>query len=91
MSNSSDDPKKDDRQDKPKPAVSIATPKFKRGLKGFFTDTSREMKKVNWPTKRETSRLTFVVLSLVVVIAVMLSIMGWASDTFVAVITKGRI
>jgi preprotein translocase SecE subunit len=89
MSNTPDDPK-NEGLDRPKAPSSIATPKFKRGLKGFLSDTSREMKKVNWPTKKETNRLTFVVLSLVVVIAVMLSMMGWVSDTFVALITKGH-
>ena len=91
MSNAPLDPKKDDKQDKPKPPGSIATPKLKRGLKGFFHDTSREMKKVNWPAKKETNRLTFVVLSLVIIIAVMLSLMGWASDTLVTLITKGKV
>ncbi|MFI5385815.1 MAG: preprotein translocase subunit SecE [Fimbriimonadales bacterium] len=90
MSNSPEDSNKD-TPDKPRLPSSIATPKFKRGLKGFFTDTSREMKKVNWPTRKETTRLTFVVLSLVVFIALMLSGMGWISDTLVILITKGRV
>jgi len=81
--------KKDDSQ--PRPATTIATPKFKRGLKGFLTDTSREMKKVQWPTRRETNRLTFVVLALCVMIATMLSVMGWFSDTIIAILTKGRV
>jgi len=91
MSNEPNEPKKDGGQGKPKPPTAIATPKFKRGLKGFVADTKREMNKVNWPTKKETTRLTSVVLSLVIVIAVMLSLMGWASDTVVALITKGKI
>ncbi len=82
---------KDDSQDKPKLGGAIATPKFKRGIKGFLTDTSREMKKVTWPTRKETSRLTVVVISLVVIIAVMLSLMGWVSDGLVAIVTKGHI
>jgi preprotein translocase SecE subunit len=91
MSNEPNDPKKESGQAKAKPPTAIATPKFKRGLKGFIADTKREMNKVNWPTKKETTRLTSVVLSLVIVIAVMLSLMGWASDTVVALITKGKI
>ena len=82
---------KEDSQDQPKVPSSIATPKFKRGVKGFFTETSREMKKVNWPTKKETSRLTFVVMSLVVIVATMLSGMGWVADTFVTLVTKGSV
>lgn len=81
----------DEQQDKPKPPSSIATPKFKRGLKGFIADTRREMKKVTWPSRKETNRLTFVVLSLVVACAVMLSVMGWFSDVVVQIITKGHV
>jgi preprotein translocase SecE subunit len=91
MSNESDELKTDVRPDKPKAPSTIATPKMKRGLKGFIHETKREMKKVNWPSRKETNRLTFVVLSLVVLIAVMLSVMGWASDTLVTIITKGRV
>lgn len=91
MSKSPEDPDKDSGQDRPKAPTSIATPKFKRGLKGFFTDTSREMKKVNWPSKKETNRLSFVVLSLVVVVATLLSVMGWVSDTFIQLLTKGHV
>ena len=88
MSNTPDESRKDDKQ-QPKAPSSIATPRFKRGLKGFLSDTNRELKKVSWPSRKETTRLTFVVLSLVVVVAVMLSLMGWVSDTFVLLITKG--
>jgi preprotein translocase SecE subunit len=91
MSNDSGDPRKDDKLEKPKAPSSIATPKFRRGFKGFVTETRREMNKVTWPSRKETNRLTVVVLSLVVVIAVMLSLMGWASDTIVAIITKGKV
>ncbi len=40
----------------------IPIPKSKRGLKGFFQETSLELKKVHWPTNQETTRLTSVVL-----------------------------
>jgi len=82
---------KDDSQPRPKLPSTIATPKFKRGLKGFLTDVSREMKKVHWPTRRETNRLTFVVLTLCILIAVMLQLMGWFADTIIAILTKGRV
>jgi preprotein translocase SecE subunit len=85
-----DDPKPV-RPDQPKMATSLPTPKMKRGLKGFLNDVSREMKKVAWPSRAETNRLTFVVLTLVVSIAVMVSLMGWASEVIVALITKGRV
>jgi preprotein translocase subunit SecE len=75
----------------PKAPTSIATPKFKRGFKGFLTDTGREMKKVSWPTKKESTRLTVVVLSLVICLAVLLSVMNIAADTAVTIITKGKV
>lgn len=50
-----------------KQAVGIATPNFKRkGLKGFFSDTRTELKKVTWPSRKETFRLTGVVLTVCV-------------------------
>lgn len=43
----------------PKPPL----PDFKkRGLKGFFGDVASEMRKVIWPSREDTVRLTGVVL-----------------------------
>ncbi len=80
-----------DTTNTPKGPTSIATPKMKRGFKGFLSDVKREMKKVNWPTKKETNRLTGVVVSLVVVVALALTGMGWVADTLVTLITTGRV
>ena len=33
------------------------------GLKGYFSEVIRELKKVQWPTPRETTRLTGVVVA----------------------------
>ena len=87
MSDNDNTPKK---PDSPKPG-SIATPKFKRGFKGFLSDTNRELKKVNWPTKKETTRLTGVVISLVIVLASALVGMGWVADTLVGILTRGKV
>lgn len=75
----------------PKTPTSIATPKMKRGLKGYIAETKREMKKVIWPSNRETTRLTFVVLCLVIFLAIMLSAMGYVADVMINVITKGKV
>lgn len=91
MSTGPEDPKKGDKTPQPKTATALPTPKMRRGFKGFMADVSREMKKVNWPTKKEANRLTFVVLSLVVSVSVMLSLMGWASHVLVSLVTKGRV
>jgi preprotein translocase SecE subunit len=80
----------DDKKTAPAKPGAIATPTMKRGLKGFFADTKREMKKVNWPTRGETNRLTFVVLALVIVVATMLSVSSWIADSLVTIILKGH-
>jgi preprotein translocase SecE subunit len=41
----------------------VALPSSRRGVKGFFAETSRELRKVNWPSPREATRLTGVVLT----------------------------
>lgn len=44
-------------------ATNVPSPKIRRGPKGFLTDTRAELKKVTWPTRAETNRLTGVVLA----------------------------
>ena len=44
----------------------VALPSSRRGVKGFFSETARELRKVNWPSPRETTRLTGVVLTVCV-------------------------
>ena len=75
----------------PKQPSSIPIPKSKRGMKGFFTDVNRELKKVNWPSRPETNRLTGVVLAVCVMMAVLLLAMGEVAQTFVSLITKGTV
>lgn len=42
----------------------VPLPKSRRGLKGFFRETLRELKHVHWPSRHETNRLTGVVLTI---------------------------
>ena len=42
------------------------------GLRGFIRDTRAELRKVNWPTRREARSLTFVVVVVMVVMALFL-------------------
>jgi preprotein translocase subunit SecE len=72
-----------------KPQGSVPIPKSKRGLKGFFAEVGREMKKVSWPTKAETNRLTGVVLAVCVMIVIILSAMSTVFDTLVKLLTQG--
>jgi preprotein translocase SecE subunit len=69
----------------------IPIPGSKRGVKGFFVDVGREMKKVNWPNKRETNRLTGVVLAVCFLVVVLLTGMSIVSDMIVRLVTEGRV
>ncbi|MCE9558243.1 MAG: preprotein translocase subunit SecE [Armatimonadetes bacterium] len=56
-------------------AGSIPIPKIKKGLRVFMREAFAEMKKVHWPTKHETTRLTNVVyLVCVMVVAFLFTI-----------------
>jgi len=41
-------------------------------IKNFFQESRQELKRVNWPTPRETARLTGIVIGLAVGVAVFL-------------------
>ena len=56
----------------------IATPKFNRGFKSFFSEVGREMRKVNWPPRSETTRLTGIVLAVCGMVLLMLFALNWA-------------
>lgn len=76
-----------------KPNTSLPTPKFKksRGIKGFLTDVGREMKKVSWPTRQETNRLTGVVLAVCLMLVVILTVLGFVFEQVINFITKGQL
>jgi preprotein translocase SecE subunit len=73
-----------------KSAGTLPIPTSRRGLKGFFNEVLREMKKVSWPSKAETNRLTGVVLIVCIGLVVVLTAMGYAFETFIRLITKGH-
>ncbi len=79
-------------QDEPsKGRGSLPIPKSKRGMKGFFSEVQREMKKVSWPTRAETNRLTFVVLSVCAGLVVLFTSMSFLFDNVVNLLTKGKL
>ena len=49
------------------------------------------MKKVNWPTKPETNRLTGVVFAVCFIIGIILFVLSVVFDHFVSLVTKGSI
>jgi preprotein translocase subunit SecE len=69
----------------PAAAGSVPIPKSKRGFKAFLNDVSRELKKVHWPTRKETNRLTGVVLAVCAIAAAVLYGMSVVADTLVRI------
>jgi len=74
----------------PRPTSSVPTPKMRRGMKTYFSEVGREMKKVSWPTRHETNRLFGVVMAVTVLLVAVLSSLGWLFDMVVQfVVAKG--
>lgn len=74
-----------------KPQGSLPIPRSKRGIKGFFSEVGREMKKVSWPTRAETNRLTGVVLGVCIMTGAAMIIMSTLFGAFIDFLTKGLV
>lgn len=68
----------------------LPIPKARFGLKGFYNEVVREMKKVHWPERSETNRLTGVVLAVCGFVVLALAGMSVVFDTLVRLITNGQ-
>lgn len=68
-----------------------ASGRLNRGFKSYFKEVGREMKKVSWPTKQETNRLTGVVLAVCFIIGVLLTGLGFVAEMVVNLVTRGHI
>ena len=44
----------------------------------FLKEVRLEIKKVNWPTRQETIKYTFIVIGVSVVVAIFLGLLDWA-------------
>ena len=71
-----------------KPTSTIALPNDKRGVKPFFAGVKRELKKVSWPTTKETNRLFGVVVSVCVLLIVVMGVLGFFFETLINLITR---
>lgn len=84
----------DDSAKKPdKKLDNLPRPSFfgsKRGIKGFLQDVQMEMKKVTWPTPRETTRLTGVVLAVCALVAIILFALGFGAEQILNVLIRGN-
>jgi preprotein translocase SecE subunit len=68
---------------------SVPLPRSQRGIRGFFNEVQRELKKVSWPTRAETNRLTGVVLAVCFLCVALLSTMSWIFGLLIDMLTKG--
>ncbi len=93
IANSGPSPDEPNGQNQTPPARGrgVPTPKMNRGLKGFLNEVGREMKKVSWPTKAETNRLTGVVLTVCILVGAILSGLGFLFGLVIDFITKGTV
>jgi preprotein translocase SecE subunit len=67
----------------------LPAPSSKRGVKGFFAETARELRKVNWPSRAETTRLTLVVLAVCTMQAIILLVLSYGFDLMITLFEKG--
>ena len=71
-----------------KPQGGLPVPRSSRGVKGYFQEVRREIKKVNWPTIPETHRLTGVVLGVCALLVGILTGLGFIFGRVVDVLTN---
>lgn len=70
-----------------KPQSTVAQPKKRRFT--FFSDIIGELKKVVWPTRQETTRLTLIVIGLCVVMGLVLGAVDYGFSELVAKVFLG--
>jgi preprotein translocase SecE subunit len=73
------------------PTGKVALPTSRRGAKGFFAETGRELRKVNWPSPRDTTRLTGIVLTVCVGQALILLVMSSIFDKLITILEGGKL
>lgn len=81
----------DSMQPRPAPAGSVPLPTSKRGFKAFWVEVGRELKRVSWPSRGETNRLTGVVLSVTALIMITLILMHTLIHSLITLITTGKV
>jgi len=64
---------------------------MRRGPKAFYKDVVREMKLVNWPDRRETNRLTGVVLVICTMTVLFLLALSVIFDTLFRQLFRGGV
>jgi preprotein translocase SecE subunit len=65
------------------PAGKVPVPDMRRGIRGFFEDVKRELKRVIWPSRTDTVRLTGTVLIVCVLFILYLWTVGYVVDVLI--------
>lgn len=78
-------------QNEPTVPSRIAVPKMKGGVGQFFKEVGVEMRKVIWPTRAETLRLTYAVLFVCILFVVYLYVAGYLVNMVIKLLEKGAI
>ncbi len=73
----------------PKASGSAPLPDLRRGMKGFLRGVQQEMKRVTWPSRKETTRLTGVVLGVCGLITIFLALLSGAFDVLMKILLEG--
>lgn len=73
-----------------KASGSIAAPNLRRGPKRFFAEVGRELRKVDWPARAETNRMTGVVLAICLIIVTILSSLSYLFDIVLTAVGGGK-
>ena len=76
-----DRPRAPEQRTRPQPGVQ--TQKERVGPRAYFSEVAAELKKVNWPTRREVVNSTLVVLIAVVFMTALVFGFDYASSKFV--------
>lgn len=70
-----------------KPTAPIPKP-GRGGLKGYFSEVIRELKKVQWPTPRETTRLTGVVAAVCAICLVVIYVLSFLITNIIDMLVR---
>jgi preprotein translocase SecE subunit len=72
---------------KPLPSSTPLPKSGRGGIRGYFGEVARELRKVQWPTPKETTRLTGVVLAVCGICLVAIWILAFLIASMMSVIT----
>jgi preprotein translocase subunit SecE len=65
---------------------SMTVQKRPNRIRRYITETTGELRKVTWPTRREATNLTIIVLAVTVVVGMYLGIMDYFFSRFFALL-----